>query len=87
MTLHNTIITGSTVVGILLVGWLILAVLNRRLPKSAADVVSQLAPAVALSVVVIGVAAAPNLADVVAGPQATPAPMPRGWRLANTPCK
>ena len=68
MTLENTIITGSAVVGILLVGWLILAVLKRRLPENAADIVSQLTPAVALSVVVIGVLIIldPDQAQVIA---------------------
>jgi small-conductance mechanosensitive channel len=68
VTLHNTIITGSAVIGILLVGWLILTVVKRRLPEKAADIVSQLTPAVALSVIVIGVLIIldPDQAEIIA---------------------
>lgn len=55
MTLENTIVTAATVLGVLAVGWLIMRIARKRLPQNLSDVIGQLAPAVAVSLVVVGV--------------------------------
>ena len=55
MTLENTLVTAGTATGILVVGWALLAVTRKRLSERMGEVLKQVAPALALSVVVVAV--------------------------------
>ena len=68
MTLENTIITSSLVAGLLLIGWILLAIVKRRFKGTFATVLTQVAPALALSIIVVGglVVLDPDRADVLA---------------------
>ncbi|MDX1691236.1 MAG: mechanosensitive ion channel [Acidimicrobiia bacterium] len=55
MTLENTLVTAGTALGVLVIGWVVLAVVRRRVPDRWGQVITQVAPALALSVVVVAV--------------------------------
>jgi small-conductance mechanosensitive channel len=55
MTLENTLVTAGVALGVLVVGWLVLAVARRRMSDRWGEVIRQVAPALALSVVVVAV--------------------------------
>jgi small-conductance mechanosensitive channel len=55
MTLENTLVTAGVALGVLVVGWLVLAVARRRISDRWGEVIRQVAPALALSVVVVAV--------------------------------
>ncbi|HSG80340.1 MAG TPA: mechanosensitive ion channel domain-containing protein [Acidimicrobiia bacterium] len=55
MTLENTLVTAGVALGVLVVGWLVLAITRRRLPDRWGEVIRQVTPALGLSVLVVAV--------------------------------